>query len=50
MGLVPAPVTPIPLVSDVKFPSDEELILIGENFTPDLTVWFGDIEAETKYR
>ena len=26
------------------------LELVGENFTPNLTVWFGDIEAETAYR
>ncbi|RNA19746.1 Suppressor of hairless [Brachionus plicatilis] len=26
------------------------LELVGENFTPNLKVWFGDIEAETAYR
>ena len=26
------------------------LELTGENFTPHLRVWFGDVEAETMYR
>jgi len=26
------------------------LELTGENFTPKLKVWFGDVEAETMYR
>lgn len=26
------------------------LELTGENFTPHLKVWFGDVEAETMYR
>lgn len=26
------------------------LELTGQNFTPDLRVWFGDVEAETMYR
>lgn len=26
------------------------LELVGENFTPNLKVWFGDIEAETAFR
>ena len=26
------------------------LELVGENFTPNLKVWFGDIEAQTAYR
>lgn len=26
------------------------LELSGENFTPSLQVWFGDVEAETMYR
>lgn len=26
------------------------LELVGESFTPNLRVWFGDIEAETAYR
>jgi recombining binding protein suppressor of hairless len=28
----------------------EMLELTGENFTPHLRVWFGDVEAETMYR
>lgn len=26
------------------------LELTGENFSPNLKVWFGDVEAETMYR
>lgn len=26
------------------------LELTGQNFTPNLRVWFGDVEAETMYR
>lgn len=26
------------------------LELTGDNFTPNLQVWFGDVEAETMYR
>ncbi len=26
------------------------LELVGENFTPNLNVWFGEVEAETAYR
>lgn len=26
------------------------LELAGDNFTPSLQVWFGDVEAETMYR
>ena len=26
------------------------LELVGENFTPNVKVWFGDIEAQTAYR
>jgi len=26
------------------------LELTGENFTPSLKVWFGEVEAETMYR
>jgi recombining binding protein suppressor of hairless len=28
----------------------EMLELTGENFTPHLKVWFGEVEAETMYR
>uniref|UniRef100_A0A8C9EAP2 Recombining binding protein suppressor of hairless n=1 Tax=Phocoena sinus TaxID=42100 RepID=A0A8C9EAP2_PHOSS len=41
-GPVLAPVTPVPVV--------ESLQLNGQHFTPNLRVWFGDVEAETMYR
>ncbi|MEQ2200444.1 hypothetical protein XENOCAPTIV_029458 [Xenoophorus captivus] len=44
MGPVHSPVTPVPLNGggDVAM-----LELTGQNFTPNLRVWFGDVEAET---
>ena len=48
-----APVTPIPVVSDIKVIGSEDMKMLeiqGENFTPDLKVWFADIESDTMYR
>uniref|UniRef100_A0A8C6BA76 Uncharacterized protein n=1 Tax=Monodon monoceros TaxID=40151 RepID=A0A8C6BA76_MONMO len=42
MGPVLAPVTPVPVVGSPQ--------LNGQHFTPNLRVWFGDVEAETMYR
>ena len=45
--------TPIPVVSDIKVIGSEDmkmLEILGENFTPDLKVWFADIESDTMYR
>ncbi|XP_059469924.1 suppressor of hairless protein-like [Neocloeon triangulifer] len=53
MGPVLTPVTPIPLATSLHLNGGGEaemLELTGENFTPKLTVWFGDVEAETMYR
>ena len=53
MGPVQAPVTPIPVVADIKVIGGDDmrmLEVLGENFTPDLRVWFADIEADTMYR
>lgn len=53
MGPVQAPVTPIPVVADIKVIGGEEMHMLeiqGDNFTPDLRVWFADIEADTMYR
>ena len=53
MGPVPAPVTPVPVVHDLTLNGGGDvamLELMGENFTQNLKVWFGDVEAETMYR
>ena len=53
MGPVRAPVTPVPTVHNLQVNGGGEvamLEIIGECFTPNLRVWFGDVEAETMYR
>ena len=53
MGPVAAPVTPIPVIEGLKLSSGVDLTMLeitGENFTPDLRVWFSDVEADTMYR
>lgn len=47
------PVTPVPIVSSLNINGGGDvsmLELTGDNFTPQLQVWFGDVEAETMYR
>ena len=53
MGPVDVPVTPIPIVSGLKVTGGRDIFMLelsGESFTPDLKVWFSDIEADTMYR
>ena len=53
MGPVSVPVTPIPVVEGLKLSGGSDLTMLelsGENFTPDLRVWFSDVEADTMYR
>ncbi|KAF4527955.1 hypothetical protein B566_EDAN014128 [Ephemera danica] len=53
MGPVRAPVTPVPVVSTLHLNGGGDVAMLeltGENFTPSLKVWFGDVEAETMYR
>ena len=53
MGPVDVPVTPIPVTTGLKVTGGSDLNMLeisGENFTPDLKVWFSDVEAETMYR
>ncbi|XP_022094986.1 recombining binding protein suppressor of hairless-like isoform X2 [Acanthaster planci] len=53
MGPVKAPVTPVPVVIDLLLNGGGDVAMLeltGENFTPNLKVWFGDVEAETMYR
>uniref|UniRef100_H2YAM9 Uncharacterized protein n=1 Tax=Ciona savignyi TaxID=51511 RepID=H2YAM9_CIOSA len=47
------PVTPVPVVKHLEINGGGEIAmaeLTGENFAPDLTVWFSDIETETMFR
>ena len=53
MGPVNVPVTPIPVVTGLKLSGGRDITMLemsGENFTPDLKVWFSDIETDTMYR
>ncbi len=53
MGPVSSPVTPIPVMDGLKLSVGEDLTMLeitGESFTPDLKVWFSDVEADTMYR
>ncbi|XP_041498720.1 recombining binding protein suppressor of hairless-like isoform X1 [Microtus oregoni] len=53
MGPVLAPVTPVPVIENLQLNGSGDLAILeltGENFTPNLQVWFGDVEAETMYR
>ncbi|KOB75158.1 putative recombining binding protein suppressor of hairless [Operophtera brumata] len=53
MGPVRSPVTPVPLVHSLNLNGGSDVAMLelaGDNFTPSLQVWFGDVEAETMYR
>ncbi|KAB7502272.1 Suppressor of hairless-like protein [Armadillidium nasatum] len=53
MGYARCPVTPVPIVSSLQLNGGGDvgmLELTGENFTPNLRIWFDDVEAETMYR
>ncbi|XP_012369319.1 LOW QUALITY PROTEIN: recombining binding protein suppressor of hairless-like [Octodon degus] len=53
MGPVLAPVTPVPVVASLQLNGGGDVAMLeltGQNFTPNLRVWFGDVEAETMYR
>ncbi|XP_023216231.1 recombining binding protein suppressor of hairless-like isoform X1 [Centruroides sculpturatus] len=53
MGAVKTPVTPVPVVHSLHLNGGGDVAMLelaGENFTPNLKVWFGDVEAETMYR
>ncbi|XP_065901277.1 recombining binding protein suppressor of hairless-like isoform X2 [Dysidea avara] len=51
MGPVDIPVTPIPVADSIRETSNHDNIrlveLLGEDFSPELTVWFGDVPAVT---
>jgi len=53
MGPVRSPVTPVPIVNDMHLNGGGDVAMLeltGECFTPNLRVWFGDVESETMYR
>ncbi|XP_043651178.1 suppressor of hairless protein [Drosophila teissieri] len=53
MGPVASPVTPVPIVNSLNLNGGGDVAMLelsGDNFTPHLQVWFGDVEAETMYR
>ncbi|MBN3310322.1 RBPJL protein, partial [Amia calva] len=53
LSCVQASVTPIPLVSSLELNGGGDVAMLevqGESFTPNLKIWFGDVEAETMYR
>ncbi|XP_031623985.1 suppressor of hairless protein [Contarinia nasturtii] len=53
MGPVRSPVTPVPIVNSLNLNGGGDVAMLeltGDNFTPHLQVWFGDVEAETMYR
>ncbi|XP_054711016.1 recombining binding protein suppressor of hairless-like [Uloborus diversus] len=53
MGPVRSTVTPVPLVHSLHLNGGGDVAMLeltGENFTPSLKVWFGEVEAETMYR
>lgn len=48
-----SPVTPVPIVNSLNLNGGGDVAMLelaGDNFTPQLTVWFGDVAAETMYR
>ena len=53
MGPVRSPVTPVPVVHSLHLNGGGDVAMLeltGECFTPNLRVWFGDVESETMYR
>ncbi|CAL1264020.1 unnamed protein product [Larinioides sclopetarius] len=53
MGPVRTTVTPVPVVHSLHLNGGGDVAMLelnGENFTPNLKVWFGEVEAETMYR
>ncbi|XP_038851775.1 recombination signal binding protein for immunoglobulin kappa J region b [Salvelinus fontinalis] len=53
MGPVHSPVTPVPVVESLQLNGGGDVAMLeltGQNFTSNLRVWFGDVEAETMYR
>jgi len=53
LGPTASPVTPVPVVHSLHRNGGGDVAMLevtGEFFTPNLNVWFGDVEAETMHR
>lgn len=53
MGNIHRAVTPVPIVHSLNLNGGGDVAMLelsGENLSPSLKVWFGDVEAETMYR
>lgn len=53
MGPTNEPISPVPVVNVLRLNGNADvamLELVGENFTPNLTVWFCDVKADTAFR
>ncbi|ESO05103.1 hypothetical protein HELRODRAFT_186992 [Helobdella robusta] len=53
MGPVAHPITPVPTVQSLQLNGGGDVAMLeltGENFTANLKVWFGEVEAETMHR
>jgi len=53
MGPVRSPITPVPVVHSLQLNGGGDVAMLelsGECFSPNLRVWFGDVESETMYR
>ena len=53
MGPVRNPITPVPVVHTLHLNGGGDVAMLelaGECFSPNLRVWFGDVESETMYR
>ena len=53
MGPVRNPITPVPVVHSLHLNGGGDVAMLelaGECFSPNLRVWFGDVESETMYR
>ncbi|XP_028399750.1 recombining binding protein suppressor of hairless-like isoform X2 [Dendronephthya gigantea] len=53
MGPISCPITPVPIVSRLELNGGGDVAMLeltGQNFTANLRVWFGDVEADTSYR
>ncbi len=53
MGPVKTPVTPVPIVNNLNLNGGGDVAMLeltGENFTPYLKVWFGEVESETIFQ
>lgn len=48
-----SPVTPVPIVHSLHLNGGGDVAMLeltGDNFSPSLQVWFGDVASETMYR